>query len=137
MGLKYSIRQWGGVYIWLGRFLQFFHQSEISKESNANSVAIKLTNGENSFVFTKGCRFLTVRQMVNSGLDLSYDVLSVGHHGSTTSTSWDFLQAAVPEFGSDEAAAQEICVWSSAMRIPWKNCQIWEFRYIALMNRNH
>ena len=29
---------------------------------------------------------------------LKADVLSVGHHGSATSTSWDFLQAAVPEF---------------------------------------
>lgn len=30
---------------------------EISKESNANSVAIKLTNGENSFVFTGDADF--------------------------------------------------------------------------------
>ena len=71
---------------------------EISKESNANSVAIKLTNGENSFVFTGDADFNCEADMVNSGLDLSCDVLSVGHHGSATSTSWDFLQAAVPEF---------------------------------------
>ncbi len=47
--------------------------------------------------------------MVNSGLDLSYDVLSVGHHGSATSTSWDF-SAAVPNLVVTEAAAQEICM---------------------------
>lgn len=31
-------------------------------------------------------------------LDLDCDVLSVGHHGSATATSWDFLQATVPQF---------------------------------------
>ena len=49
---------------------------EISKESNANSVAIKLTNGENSFVFTGDADFNCEADMVNSGLDLSCDVLS-------------------------------------------------------------
>ena len=36
--------------------------------------------------------------MVNSGMDLSCDVLCLGHHGSASSTSWDLLQAVVPEF---------------------------------------
>ena len=81
---------------------------EISKESNANSVAIKLTNGENSFVFTGDADFNCEADMVNSGLDLSCDVLSVGHHGSATSTSWDFLQAAVPEFAVISCGAGNI-----------------------------
>lgn len=93
--------------------LQFFHQKEISKEGNANSVAIKLTNGENSFVFTGDADFNCEADMVNSGLDLSCDVLSVGHHGSATSTSWDFLQAAVPEFAVISCGAGNM-VWSSA-----------------------
>lgn len=71
---------------------------EISRESNANSVAIKLTNGDNSFIFTGDADYNSESDMVASGLDLDCDVLSVGHHGSATATSWDFLQAAVPEF---------------------------------------
>ena len=70
----------------------------ISKESNANSVAIKLTNGDNSFIFTGDADYNSEADMVASGLDLDCDVLSLGHHGSATSTSWDFLQATVPEF---------------------------------------
>ena len=70
----------------------------ISKESNANSVAIRLTNGENSFIFTGDADYNSEADMVSSGIDLSCDVLSVGHHGSATSTSWDFLQATVPEY---------------------------------------
>lgn len=70
----------------------------ISKESNANSVAIKLTNGDNSFIFTGDADYNSEADMVASGIDLDCDVLSLGHHGSATSTSWDFLQATVPEF---------------------------------------
>lgn len=36
--------------------------------------------------------------MCESGIDLSCDVLVPGHHGSATATSWDFLQAIVPEY---------------------------------------
>ena len=36
--------------------------------------------------------------MCASGMDLSCDVLSIGHHGSATATSWAFLENTVPEF---------------------------------------
>lgn len=71
---------------------------QIGKDSNANSVAIKLTNGENSFIFTGDADYNSEADMVSSGIDLGCDVLSVGHHGSATATSWDFLQATVPEY---------------------------------------
>ena len=38
------------------------------------------------------------KAMCESGIDLSCDVLVPGHHGSATATSWDFLQATVPEY---------------------------------------
>lgn len=67
-------------------------------ESNDNSVAIKLMNGENSFVFTGDAEVSSEAAMCNSGIDLSCDVLVPGHHGSATATSWDFLQKTVPEY---------------------------------------
>ena len=81
---------------------------EISKDSNANSVAIKLTNGENSFIFTGDADYHSEADMAASGIDLDCDVLSVGHHGSATATSWDFLQAAVPEFAVISCGAGNI-----------------------------
>lgn len=70
----------------------------ISKESNANSVAIKLTNGTDRFIFTGDADHNSEADMVTSGINLECDVLSVGHHGSATATSWDFLEATVPEY---------------------------------------
>ena len=67
-------------------------------DSNKNSVAIKLTNGENSFIFTGDAESSSEKAMCESGIDLSCDVLVPGHHGSATATSWDFLQATVPEY---------------------------------------
>ena len=69
-----------------------------AKGSNNNSVAIKLMNGENSFVFTGDAEHESEAAMCNSGIDLSCDVLVPGHHGSATATSWDFLQKTVPEY---------------------------------------
>lgn len=71
---------------------------EITDDSNANSVSIKLENGQNSFIFTGDAEHSSEAAMCRSGIDLNCDVLVPGHHGSATATSWDFLQATVPEY---------------------------------------
>ena len=49
-----------------------------AKGSNNNSVAIKLMNGENSFVFTGDAEHESEAAMCNSSIDLSCDVLVPG-----------------------------------------------------------
>lgn len=71
---------------------------EIGSNSNANSVVIKLTYGNNSFIFTGDADVGSEKEMCASGLDLSCDVLSMGHHGSSTSSSSRFLEKTVPEY---------------------------------------
>lgn len=68
------------------------------KDSNENSVAVKLTNGDNAFLFMGDAEYKSEERILDSKIDLECDVLSVGHHGSASSTSWDFLEAAVPEY---------------------------------------
>lgn len=67
-------------------------------ESNNNSVAIKLTNGSNSFIFTGDAESASESSMCSTGINLDCDVLVPSHHGSATGTSWEFLQATVPEY---------------------------------------
>ena len=71
---------------------------EIVSDSNANSVAVKLEYGESSFIFTGDADYRSERKMIASGIDLNCDVLSLGHHGSSSSTSSDFLKETVPEY---------------------------------------
>lgn len=72
--------------------------ANISSDSNNNSVAVKIVNGENSFILTGDAESSSESAMCNSGLNIDCDVLCVGHHGSASSTSWDFLQRTVPEY---------------------------------------
>lgn len=72
--------------------------ASIGSNDNDNSVAIKLTNGENSFIFSGDAESGSEAAMCSSGIDLSCDVLVPGHHGSATATSNDFLAKTVPEF---------------------------------------
>lgn len=71
---------------------------EIVRDSNSNSVVIKLSYGESDFIFTGDADYKIEREMVASGMDLDCEVLSVAHHGSASGTSEKFLQAATPDF---------------------------------------
>lgn len=81
-----------------GKFTVLAPSSIDSGDSNDNSVAIKLENGQNSFIFTGDAESSSESAMCSSGINLDCDVLSLGHHGSASSTSWEFLQNTVPEF---------------------------------------
>ena len=70
----------------------------ISQNSNDNSVVIRLVNGNNSFMFMGDAEETSEQDMISTGMNLDCDVLSVGHHGSASSTTWDFLEATSPSY---------------------------------------
>ena len=81
-----------------GEFTVLSPETISKNDSNANSVAIKLENGENSFIFTGDAEHNSEEEMCDSKIDLDCDVLVPGHHGSATATTWDFLEETVPEY---------------------------------------
>jgi competence protein ComEC len=64
---------------------------------NANSVALRLSYGDFSMLFTGDAEFETEALMMKSGAPLRAQVLKVGHHGSRHATSGKFLDAVNPE----------------------------------------
>ena len=62
------------------------------------SVGIKLTNGNNSFVMCGDAESQAEADICASGINLSADVLKLGHHGSKTSTSGTFLNKVNPDY---------------------------------------
>ena len=68
------------------------------KSLNDYSIIIKLEYGNNSFLFTGDAEVKSEKEMLNKGYNLDVDVLKVGHHGSTTSTSDEFLSAVSPKY---------------------------------------
>ncbi len=65
---------------------------------NNYSIAIRVQDGDTSFLITGDAESESEQEMVSSQLDLESDVYLLGHHGSGTSTSWDLLQQVVPEY---------------------------------------
>lgn len=66
-------------------------------DANDYSVAIKLTNGKNSFIMTGDAEIESEYEMLETGIDLSCDVYLAGHHGSKYSSSQAFMQAMRPK----------------------------------------
>ncbi|MDE6521000.1 MAG: MBL fold metallo-hydrolase [Ruminococcus sp.] len=67
--------------------------------SNANnySVGIIVHHGENSFIFTGDAEKLAEKELIESGRLEDIDVYKVGHHGSDTSSSEEFLEIIKPD----------------------------------------
>ncbi len=64
---------------------------------NENSIVIKLTYHNVSFLFMGDAGFPEERTLMSSGADLKSDVLKVPHHGSKYSSSAAFLSKVHPE----------------------------------------
>jgi len=63
---------------------------------NNASIILRLNHGGVSFLFTGDAEAAAERALMASGQDISVDVLHVGHHGSRTSTTPEFLYAVNP-----------------------------------------
>lgn len=88
----------GDEYTFGNSRFEILGPTRIVDDSNDNSIVIKLSLGDTSYIFAGDAEHGEESDMVRSGADLSCDVLSVGHHGSASSTSWDFLQKTLPEY---------------------------------------
>lgn len=67
-------------------------------DTNDQSVVLRIVYGDTSFLFTGDAERLSEKDMVESGAQLSCDVLKTGHHGSNTSSGYLFLRAANPKY---------------------------------------
>jgi competence protein ComEC len=67
-----------------------------AKSGNNDSLALRITYGANSFLLTGDLESPMERLLLIGGRTLHADVLKVGHHGSKTSTSPEFLDAVSP-----------------------------------------
>ena len=63
---------------------------------NLTSVVCRVTPGARSFLFTGDMEREAEQDLLEAGADLDADVLKVGHHGASTSSTEDFLAAVSP-----------------------------------------
>lgn len=67
------------------------------KDLNDYSVVIRLTYGKTAYLLTGDAEKQAENDILESGADVSADVLKVGHHGSSSSSGEDFYAAVSPK----------------------------------------
>ncbi len=72
----------------------------VADDTNNNSIVMRVTFGKTVFLLTGDAEEPEEISLLKSGTDLSADVLKVGHHGSNTSTSQQFLEAVSPSYAA-------------------------------------
>lgn len=72
--------------------------SDAYSDLNDYSAVIKLTYNRVSFLFTGDAEKNSEAEMIQAGADLKADVLKVGHHGSSSSTTLPFLIKVAPRY---------------------------------------
>lgn len=69
---------------------------EVSSLNNSSIVA-RLMYGQTKFLFTGDAEKEVEQRLIDIGENIQADVLKIGHHGSETSSSEDFIKAVSPE----------------------------------------
>lgn len=81
-----------------GVMMQILHPSApSSSDLNNASIVARVTFGEISFIFSGDAESKAENQILGRGYNLDSTVLKIGHHGSRSSTTEDYLSAVKPE----------------------------------------
>ena len=79
--------------------MQILGPISLTDDLNNSSIVIKMTYNAASFLFAGDAQSQEENQILSKGYDLSSQVLKVGHHGSASSSSINFLKAVSPTIG--------------------------------------
>ena len=67
-------------------------------DTNNTSIVLRIVYGETSFLFTGDMETGAEKDLLESGADVRATVLKAGHHGSDTSTGYQFLREVSPRY---------------------------------------
>lgn len=79
--------------------LRFLSPAKKYSDANDNSIVVQLAYGKNRFLFMGDAEETAEKAILAAGYELECDVLKLGHHGSYTATSLEFLRKADPVYG--------------------------------------
>ena len=78
--------------------VEFFSPNNSTYDNiNNYSPIFKITYGKTSFLFTGDAEELIESEVINNSYNIKADLLKIGHHGSSTSTSKRFFESVNPK----------------------------------------
>ena len=81
-----------------GAEVEFLACDPEAEDTNNTSIILRVSYGATSFLFMADAETPVEQALLDAGTDLSATVLKVGHHGSSTSTSYRFLNEVMPRY---------------------------------------
>ena len=96
--IEYLTPEVGDIYPLGSASFQILAPNDEYEDPNNTSIALLLTHGENSFLFTGDAEKSAETDMLYNGLNLVADVFHAGHHGSKTSNTEDFMDVVNPQY---------------------------------------
>lgn len=96
-GLDMTVPELGESYSLGEARFEFIGPLEEYDNINDDSLVMRLEYGDTSFLFTGDMTSKAERDLLEDGANVKCDVLKVGHHGSSGSSSYRFLYEAEPK----------------------------------------
>lgn len=97
-GLSLTVPAVGDTFTVGSATATFLSPAKAYANTNDLSLVVRIVYGDTSFLFTGDAEWDAEHDMVDAGHELSSTLLSVGHHGSNTSSSYVFLREVMPEY---------------------------------------
>lgn len=72
--------------------------SDEYEDMNNYSGVLKVSYGERAFLLMGDAEKLSEEEILKSGMDVKADIIKIGHHGSSSSSSEAFIKAVEPEY---------------------------------------
>ena len=88
----------GDAYLFGDAVVTILHCWPDAWDENDMSICVRIDYGDTSFLFTGDAEAMSEYMMVDSGIPLQADVLKVGHHGSRSSSTQEFIEAVMPRY---------------------------------------
>ena len=97
--IKVIIPKLGDEFIFGEAQFKIIGPTAYNFDTNNNSLAIRVTHGENSVLFTGDGEKLEESTLMYTGMNIQSNILHVGHHGSRNASSTEFLNEVNPDYG--------------------------------------
>lgn len=97
--MNYSVPKVGEQYTLGNALFTIVAPNKTYSTPNNSSIALLLKNGDNTFLFTGDCEEEAEKDILANGINIDCDVYHLGHHGSRTASTQEFLNAMTPVFG--------------------------------------
>ena len=74
-------------------------ETDVNGNTNNYSIVMKVSFGQMDMIMTGDAETEIEELILKSGADIDAEILKLGHHGSDTSSSQEFLDAITPDYG--------------------------------------